>query len=125
MWCLFFYCYLMAASKELCSVCAKPFNWKQKTIHGIACDLHFHCLVHKLVTWNRCFSPLSGNNLFSVKPVPSSCNQHEMTTHQLGLSGHYLHLMLHIPSLMEVKSNSTDRELHLSELSTIEFLSVI
>jgi hypothetical protein len=38
-----FYCWLMAASKELCSVCAKPLYRKQKTIRCGACDVHFLC----------------------------------------------------------------------------------
>ena len=65
----------------------------------------FIVLVHKLVTLNRWCSPLLGNHLCGVKPIPSTCDQHEMTTCQLGLSARYLHLMLNILHLMEVKSN--------------------
>ena len=64
----------------------------------------FIVLAHKLVTLNRCCSPLLGNHLFSVKLTPSPCDQHKMMTCHLGLSAYYLHLMLHNLCLMEVKT---------------------
>jgi len=64
----------------------------------------FIVLVHKLVTLNRCCSPLLVNHLFSVKLTPSPCDQNKMMTCHLGLSTYYLHLMLHSLRLMEVKT---------------------
>jgi hypothetical protein len=89
----------MAASKELCSVCAKPIYVKQD-----ACDLlHFHCACSQISDTEQVLFTPSGKSSFQFAAYPSSCNQHKMMTCHLGLSAYYLHLMLYILHLREVK----------------------
>ena len=74
MWCLFFYCYLMAASKELCSICAKPIYGKQDV-----CDLlHFHCACSQISDTEQVLFTSSGKSSFQceayTKPLWSKQN---------------------------------------------------
>ena len=101
-WCSFFYCYLMAAGTKLCSICAKPIYRNHD-----ACDLlHFHCACSQISDTEEVLFTSSGKSSFQCAAYPSSCDQHKMTTCHLGLSAYYLHLMLHILHLMEVKKKS-------------------
>jgi len=111
MWCLFFYCYLMAASKELCSICAKPIYGKQD-----ACDLlHFHCTCSQISDTERVLFTSSGKSSFQCEAYTKPLCQHKMMTCHLGLSTYYLHLML---------QSSPEKELHFPEF-TARFCGVI
>jgi hypothetical protein len=84
----------------------------------------FSLCLFKLVTLNRCSAPLLGNNLFIRIPVPSTCDQQEMTTHHLSPSAPSHATYSKYDGGKNVLSPESQRELHLPELSSSESLSV-
>jgi hypothetical protein len=76
------------------------------------------------VTLNKCFAPLLGNNFFSRMPVPSTRDRQEVMTHHLSSGALSDATYSKYDGGKRVLSPESEREFHLTELSSSESLSV-
>src|SRR5215470_15618361 len=108
----------MAASKELCTVCEKPFYGKQKTIRCGVCDLRFHCSCVQICDSDQVFLNSSGNSTFKcvacIKLVRTTRHDDTPVKPQCSLSA----------SEATKKVISPERQLNLPEITSNESLSV-
>jgi hypothetical protein len=104
----------MAAGKELCSACEKPFYGKQKTIRYGVCDLRFHCSCVQICDSDQVFLNSSGKSTFKcaacIKLLKTNRNDDTPVKPQRSMSA----------SEATKKVMSPERQLNLPEITSNE-----